>query len=50
MGGLNGFELIDGEEMVDGEGWLPPARGPVGMLPLGPVGGIVGETEGPGMW
>jgi len=47
VGGLKGLvEESEGDGPEPDEG---TARGPVGML-LGPVGGMVGETDGPGMW
>ena len=46
VGGLKGLALSDGEGAVDEfaeDG--APARGPVG-IPVGPAGGMVGDTEG----
>jgi len=44
---LKGFDASDGDAPAEDE--LAAARGPVGMPPLGPVGGTVGDTDAPGM-
>ena len=46
VGGLK--TLLDDSE-GDGTAETEPARGPVG-IPLGPEGGMVGETDWLGMW
>lgn len=46
VGGLKGLAPNDGDTPAEDE---LAALGPVG-IPLGPVGGIVGDTDAPGKW